>query len=162
MSEDTPHYGEMNEQRARELLRHNIEADDKLFPRDAGNFHVCWLGDSFTDVRGRLTADELEAIAWWMRNKMGPRLAKKVDDQGRICGLGVIDVAADDMPRGSNTVSHTAAGTGRLTHIPLSKEVTLVTRTDGYGRVVEIGVNDAGHIVSFTPKNELVDPATEG
>jgi hypothetical protein len=75
MSEDAPHYGPMTEQRAREILAGNIQPDGSLYcvgaadaqwPTFEGNKQRVWID-------GEVTADELEAIAWWMRNMAGKR-----------------------------------------------------------------------------------------
>jgi hypothetical protein len=68
---------EMNEQRAREILASAVYADsDELCGHIAGGF-LSWtpgrteatlIGGEGVDGFG---ADELEAIAWWMRNKKG-------------------------------------------------------------------------------------------
>lgn len=66
MSEDVPHYGAMTEHRARELI-------DKCIV--TGEFFR-WpaYGDDPDHARldGEYTAEQLEAIAWWMRNKTTP------------------------------------------------------------------------------------------
>jgi len=70
MSEDVPHYGPMTEQRAREVLRLHVQHNDSLL----GDVEfVDWpaYGDDPEHARldGEFTAEQLEAIAWWMRNK---------------------------------------------------------------------------------------------
>jgi hypothetical protein len=56
----------MNEERAREILGDRIQSDGSLF--DA----LCYLNTrgSFATLDGEFTAEELEAIAWWMTNKL--------------------------------------------------------------------------------------------
>lgn len=69
MSEDIPHYGPMTEQRAREILGDAIQPDGMLCHNEQ---YSLWPdGGDLTAVKldGRFSADELEAIAWWMRNK---------------------------------------------------------------------------------------------
>lgn len=67
MSEDAPHYGPMTEQRAREILKVHVQHDDSL---EGDVEYVGWTpGDKEAVLDGRFTADYLEAIAWWMRNK---------------------------------------------------------------------------------------------
>lgn len=70
MSEEPPHYGPMTEQRAREILGEHVCADGTL---EGGVEFVDWPAyrDDSSHVRldGEFTAEELEAIAWWMRNK---------------------------------------------------------------------------------------------
>lgn len=70
MSEDVPQYGPMTEQRAREILGEAVLSDglyggsgEYLSWPSKGNDH------EGATLDGRFTADELEAIAWWMRNK---------------------------------------------------------------------------------------------
>lgn len=59
----------MTEQRAREILGNQISN------RDALEVRICWPDKPRKPVRLEIsledtfTADELEAIAWWMRNK---------------------------------------------------------------------------------------------
>jgi hypothetical protein len=63
MSDDTPQYSLMNERRARELIA-GLAPDGNLFRWPA-------YGDDpeYALLDGDFSADELEAIAWWMRNK---------------------------------------------------------------------------------------------
>lgn len=69
MSEDAAHYGAMDERRAREIL--GINPSDKRLVLDglylSGGYVSIVNGRALPD--GTFTADELEAIAWWMRNK---------------------------------------------------------------------------------------------
>ncbi len=54
----------MDEQRAREILAGSIDGK--------GLYSQCldWeYGDEKVEIDGEWTADELEAIAWWMRHK---------------------------------------------------------------------------------------------
>lgn len=58
----------MNEEKAREILRGWLRPDGTL--RDDGECWVHWPdppGDH-VHIDGRLTADELEAMAWWIRH----------------------------------------------------------------------------------------------
>ena len=68
-------YEAMNEQRAREILGRRIQADNSLMdPSD----YVAWPSASGGDVvclDANFSADDLEAIAWWMRNKVVTRRA---------------------------------------------------------------------------------------
>ena len=61
----------MDEQRVRELIKPNVIQDDNSL-YDIG-WYISWLNDTSNDdtvtLDGGFTADELEAIAWWMRNK---------------------------------------------------------------------------------------------
>lgn len=66
MSEDVPQYGEMNEQRAREILQPRLFESKWIF--DGIAWAGCPAGHRIS-LEGDYTADELEAIAWWMRNK---------------------------------------------------------------------------------------------
>lgn len=57
----------MTEQRAREILGVSITANGSIY---ASVNYVYWLpGDDKATLDDRFSADELEAIAWWMRNK---------------------------------------------------------------------------------------------
>lgn len=63
----------MDEQRAREILGDRIESDGRLVaglsPKNSGSEYMGWTpDDEIAALDGRFTADELEAIAWWMRN----------------------------------------------------------------------------------------------
>lgn len=57
----------MNEKQARETLGEAVKADDSLF--NLGHY-IGWspFKDEVT-LDCKFTADELEAIAWWMKNK---------------------------------------------------------------------------------------------
>lgn len=60
----------MNEQEARRILGDNIQEDGNLLSR-GGQYIQFDAGKKVsTDVTldGYFTADDLEAIAWWMRN----------------------------------------------------------------------------------------------
>lgn len=67
---------EMNEQRARDILGKNdgsfnppfgaIKADGSL--DDIGRYLSWSPGDDGVSLDGDFTAEELEAVAWWMRN----------------------------------------------------------------------------------------------
>lgn len=61
----------MDEQKAREVLRGFIRPDDSL--HDDGDCWVYWPDPTGSEgqihIDGRLIADELEAMAWWIRNK---------------------------------------------------------------------------------------------
>ena len=53
----------MDEQHAREILGDAIDGKG-LYTQN-----LCWeFGDATVEIDGEYTADELEAIAWWMRN----------------------------------------------------------------------------------------------
>lgn len=69
MSEEPAHYGPMTEQRAREILRGAIDGDQVERRISARN--TIQIADSGWQAKlgGYFSADELEAIAWWMRNK---------------------------------------------------------------------------------------------
>lgn len=59
----------MDEERARQILGSKIDAKG-LF--DSGQY-VSWiLGSEQVVLDAEFTADELEAIAWWMRNAKAP------------------------------------------------------------------------------------------
>ncbi len=57
----------MDEKRANEILKNEVKADD------GGLYSLGWylnweIDDNEAILDGRFTADELEAIAWWMKN----------------------------------------------------------------------------------------------
>jgi len=57
----------MNKKRATEILKDEIDQDDGLFSAD---WCLSWdVGDTDAELDGVFTADELEAIAWRMKNK---------------------------------------------------------------------------------------------
>lgn len=56
----------MNEQQARETLKKAIQKDGSL--DDAGAYLLWYVGTTTATLDGVFAADELEAIAWWMRN----------------------------------------------------------------------------------------------
>jgi hypothetical protein len=56
----------MNEERAREILKNHIRPNGGLRP---DNRYISWQpGEITITLDDYYTADELEAIAWWMRN----------------------------------------------------------------------------------------------
>ena len=57
----------MNEEKAREILGDTINSDGSLFCLD---HYIVWnVGDMVVTLDCQFNADELEALAWWMRNK---------------------------------------------------------------------------------------------
>jgi len=59
----------MNEQRAKEIL-----SQRNAIPDEGGLWNLGWYlewnsGDKEAVLDGEFEAEELEAIAWWMRNK---------------------------------------------------------------------------------------------
>lgn len=63
----------MDKQRATEILRDAIKEDNSLL--SLGDWHLSWPINDLTEINaeearldGQYTADQLEAIAWWMRN----------------------------------------------------------------------------------------------
>ena len=56
---------EMTEERAREILAHMIQPNGNLYDEEC--LPVWNVGDSDALLMGRYIADELEAIAFWMR-----------------------------------------------------------------------------------------------
>jgi len=57
----------MNETRAREILEDDILPDGSL--SSGSNCHFEWeVGSERIVIDGSLAAEELEALAWWMRN----------------------------------------------------------------------------------------------
>lgn len=62
----------MNEEKAREIFKeHGIEVrkKDEIIRIYYGTTILHWFGGSHSRLNAVFTADELEAIAWWMRNK---------------------------------------------------------------------------------------------
>lgn len=58
----------MNEEKARELLKEYIQPNNDLMPR--GEEFTRWYTDEENPIiDGCFSPDELEAIAWWVRNK---------------------------------------------------------------------------------------------
>lgn len=55
----------MNEKEAIEILGGRIHQDGGLF--DGGSYLSWSVGDAEATLDSTFTADELEAIAWWMR-----------------------------------------------------------------------------------------------
>lgn len=72
MSEEPPYYGPMTEQRARQILGEAVKPNDELYGSEE---YLAWPSKyaEAATLDGHFTADELEAIAWWMRNKAGER-----------------------------------------------------------------------------------------
>ena len=64
----------MTETQARKILGAAIEINDGLYdPQD-----MAWnAGDEKITLDGEFSADKLEAIAWWMKNKEGWLLRDK-------------------------------------------------------------------------------------
>jgi hypothetical protein len=59
----------MTEERAREALE-GIIGEGNFLVCQTRNRYAAWSpGDRHTALDGGFTADQLEAIAWWMRNK---------------------------------------------------------------------------------------------
>lgn len=57
----------MDENEARKILNTDIQEDDSLY---CGGRYLAWHpSDKEACLDAYFTADELEAIAWWMRNK---------------------------------------------------------------------------------------------
>jgi hypothetical protein len=57
----------MNEEKARLILGSRITEDGDLY--DSLRWLFWDVGDSKASLDDSFTADELEAIAWWMKNK---------------------------------------------------------------------------------------------
>jgi hypothetical protein len=58
---------DMDEHKARELLGKGIQEDGSLYNLSK---YMCWnKGEEVAVLDGEFTADELEAIAYWMRDK---------------------------------------------------------------------------------------------
>ena len=61
---------EMDEQKAREILKDALAEDGGL--TNTG-WYVGWTpGDSEAVLDGHFTAEQLEAVVWWMRNAPKP------------------------------------------------------------------------------------------
>jgi hypothetical protein len=59
--------GAMNEVRATEILKKEVQGDGGLYSL---GWYLAWTpGDLDATLDGQFTADDLEAIAWWIRNK---------------------------------------------------------------------------------------------
>lgn len=58
----------MDETQARQILKsESIGRDNELYSPE---MYLCWdSGEDCAVLDGHFDADELEAIAWWMRNK---------------------------------------------------------------------------------------------
>lgn len=61
----------MTEEKARELLRHSIDGKDL---HDIG-WYLAWKATypDWATLDGTFSADDLEAIAWWMRHNAEPK-----------------------------------------------------------------------------------------
>ncbi|MEE7625455.1 hypothetical protein V3O24_04715 [Methylobacter sp. Wu8] len=58
----------MDEEKVRKII------EPEIFKEDGGLYDLGWYlswnkGDESATLDGEFTADDLEAIAWWMRNK---------------------------------------------------------------------------------------------
>jgi hypothetical protein len=69
MSEDAPHYGPMTEQRAREILGDWVDGSCLSIPGYVHGLEGWRPGSESIRMDEWFTADQLEAIAWWMHNK---------------------------------------------------------------------------------------------
>jgi len=69
------------ETEVREILGDTIQSDDLLF--DNGRYISWKVGDKEVVLDDKFTATELEAIAWWMRNKQNVWKKHKQDVKGR-------------------------------------------------------------------------------
>ena len=59
----------MNNEQASEILSGEIQEDGGLYSL---GWYLAWtVGYEGATLDGEFTADELEAIAWWMKNKGG-------------------------------------------------------------------------------------------
>lgn len=63
----------MDEKRAREVLGRAIQGDDIDLLGNSLYSESCFaqwhVGDERANLDGKFTLEQLEAIAWWMRNK---------------------------------------------------------------------------------------------
>lgn len=61
----------MDEKKAREILVDDIMGDNSL---GNGYRYLSWVvGEDEVTLDAEFSADELEAIAWWMRNMKAPK-----------------------------------------------------------------------------------------
>ena len=58
----------MDEKRATEILSDSIEPDGGLY--DVYDYTSWGVNDDEVTLDGNFTAERLEAVAWWMRNKV--------------------------------------------------------------------------------------------
>lgn len=57
----------MNESKARSILERDIQPDNSLYSL---GWYLSWVpGNPEACLDGDFTAEDLEAIAWWMKNK---------------------------------------------------------------------------------------------
>jgi len=63
----------MNEEKAREILGDHITPQGDLCAGSGGNYaYISWsIGDGIASLDDEFTAEELEAIAWWMKEAEG-------------------------------------------------------------------------------------------
>jgi hypothetical protein len=60
----------MNEERAKKILSKFIDHGNILHYGNKYEDHIFWYpGDDRVDIEGEFTLEEIEALAWWMRNK---------------------------------------------------------------------------------------------
>jgi len=57
----------MNEQQAHKILQDLMQSDRLSDVLRGHQPHILLLGTRYTELEGEYRADELEAIAWWMR-----------------------------------------------------------------------------------------------
>lgn len=61
----------MTEEDAMRILGESVHADNSLYSL---GWYLCWIPkEASATLDGEFSADELEAIAWWMRNKQETR-----------------------------------------------------------------------------------------
>lgn len=75
----------MDEYTARRLLGKAIQPDGTLRSDfDSGDDYIVWSEDGPVCLDGAFTADQLEALAWWLRNGADPLVhCKKAEIPGR-------------------------------------------------------------------------------
>lgn len=61
----------MNEEQATKILKDEVEDVNNNNLYSLGWYLSWYVGDEEATLDGDFTADELEAIAWWMKNKKG-------------------------------------------------------------------------------------------
>ena len=58
----------MNEERAKKILNKFISRNNTIHYGDKYADHIFWYGGDTVDIAGDFTLEEIEALAWWMRN----------------------------------------------------------------------------------------------
>ena len=72
---------EMTEERARKILGDTVQANGELYC--LGHYTAWRLGDERATLDCEFSAEELAAIAWWMRNAEAPSRAESAPEGGK-------------------------------------------------------------------------------